>query len=220
VIAYIHYKSPNIVYRANNVLVDAQLSTQYFKDTPQLVDRLSLLRRQTFGTNSLHCSVILNPSRPTSHSWRQPAEITALENTQWWVIWALKNNNFDWLIDMGTNSLCKSFDHVDRTGLWLGVITWSALDTELYKNSTVLLLLWNIEQTNQPFWDSTKRTVRGQDRYLINYCPYSRAEQNLTGKCICASIRTCPGIGKLSYLNWNHLYDTHPVLANSVFSAK
>jgi hypothetical protein len=28
---YIHYKSPNIVYRANNVLVDAQLSTQYLK---------------------------------------------------------------------------------------------------------------------------------------------------------------------------------------------
>jgi hypothetical protein len=26
----IYYKSPNIVYRANNVLVDAQLSTQYF----------------------------------------------------------------------------------------------------------------------------------------------------------------------------------------------
>jgi hypothetical protein len=37
----------------------------------------------------------LNPSRPTSHSWRpiylqQPSEITALENTQCWVIWALK----------------------------------------------------------------------------------------------------------------------------------
>jgi hypothetical protein len=28
--SYIHHKSPNIVYRANNVLVDAQLSTQYF----------------------------------------------------------------------------------------------------------------------------------------------------------------------------------------------
>jgi hypothetical protein len=28
--SYIHYKSPNIVYRANNVLVDAQLSIQYF----------------------------------------------------------------------------------------------------------------------------------------------------------------------------------------------
>jgi hypothetical protein len=73
-------------------------------DTPQLVDELSLLRRQTFGTNSLHSFVILNPSRPTSHSWRpiylqQPSEITALENTQFWVIWALKNNYFDWLID-------------------------------------------------------------------------------------------------------------------------
>jgi hypothetical protein len=31
--SYIYYKSPNIVYRANNVLVDAQLSTQYFKQT-------------------------------------------------------------------------------------------------------------------------------------------------------------------------------------------
>jgi hypothetical protein len=29
---YIHYKSPNIVYRANNVLVDAQLSIQYFNN--------------------------------------------------------------------------------------------------------------------------------------------------------------------------------------------
>jgi hypothetical protein len=30
--SYMHYKSPNIVYRAiNNVLVEAQLSTQYFK---------------------------------------------------------------------------------------------------------------------------------------------------------------------------------------------
>jgi hypothetical protein len=29
--SYMHYKSPNIVYRANNVLVDTQLSTQYFK---------------------------------------------------------------------------------------------------------------------------------------------------------------------------------------------
>jgi hypothetical protein len=28
--SYIHYKSPNIVYRANNYLVDAQLSIQYF----------------------------------------------------------------------------------------------------------------------------------------------------------------------------------------------
>jgi hypothetical protein len=28
--SYIHYKSPNIVNRANNVLVDAQLSIQYF----------------------------------------------------------------------------------------------------------------------------------------------------------------------------------------------
>jgi hypothetical protein len=27
--SYIHYKLPNIVYGANNVLVDAQLSTQY-----------------------------------------------------------------------------------------------------------------------------------------------------------------------------------------------
>jgi hypothetical protein len=26
----LHYKSPNIVHRANNVLVDAQLSIQYF----------------------------------------------------------------------------------------------------------------------------------------------------------------------------------------------
>jgi hypothetical protein len=31
--SYIHYKSPNIVYRANNVLVDAQLSIQYFIHT-------------------------------------------------------------------------------------------------------------------------------------------------------------------------------------------
>jgi hypothetical protein len=40
----------------------------------------------------------------TIYSWRpiylqQPSEITALENTQCWVIWALKNNYFDWLID-------------------------------------------------------------------------------------------------------------------------
>jgi hypothetical protein len=29
--SYMHYKSPNIVYGVNNVLVDAQHSTQYFK---------------------------------------------------------------------------------------------------------------------------------------------------------------------------------------------
>jgi hypothetical protein len=29
--SYIHYKSPNIVYRVNNVIVEAQLSIQYFK---------------------------------------------------------------------------------------------------------------------------------------------------------------------------------------------
>jgi hypothetical protein len=30
--SYIYYKSPNIVYGANNILVDAQLSIQYFKN--------------------------------------------------------------------------------------------------------------------------------------------------------------------------------------------
>jgi hypothetical protein len=88
-------------------------------DTPQLVDGLSLLRRQTFGTNSLHSSVILSPSRPTSHSWRpiylqQPSDITALENTQCWVIWALKNNYFDWLIDC----LSLGFAHILNCHIW------------------------------------------------------------------------------------------------------
>jgi hypothetical protein len=31
---------------------------------------------------------------------QQPSEITALENTQYWVIWALKYNYFDWLIEV------------------------------------------------------------------------------------------------------------------------
>jgi hypothetical protein len=30
--SYIHYKSPNVVYRANNVQLDDQLSIQYLRD--------------------------------------------------------------------------------------------------------------------------------------------------------------------------------------------
>jgi hypothetical protein len=51
-------------------------------DTPQLVDGLSLLRCQTFGTNSLHSSVILNPSRPTSLTPEGPSICSSLRRQQ------------------------------------------------------------------------------------------------------------------------------------------